>query len=271
MIDNSNNSKLEVKDLSISFTSKTGNQVLAVDKVSLSIQKHDFVALIGPSGCGKTTILNAMAGLVRPDSGAIFSDGEEVLGVNKKIGYISQIDSLLPWTNVINNIALGLELRGVKKSIRYQEARRLIEMIGLTGFEKSYPHELSGGMKKRVTIASVLAIDPDILFMDEPFGPLDAFTKALLQDDILKIWQESNKTIVYVTHDLQEAISLADRVILVGARPAQIRGDYRIDLPRPRNLMEIKFDPKFIDLERIIWNDLREEIEKTRGDLDDEE
>lgn len=212
-----------------------------------------------------------MAGLIKPDSGEIVVDGEKEFGINNKVGYISQMDNLLPWMNTLDNIALGLELRGIKKTIRYEKAKSLIDMMGLTGFEKSYPHELSGGMKKRVTIARVLAIDPDILFMDEPFGPLDAFTKVLLQNDILNIWESSDKTIIYVTHDLPEAISLADRVILIGARPAKIKGDYRVNLPRPRNILEIRFDPNFFELEKTIWNDLRQEIEETRGNSENGE
>ncbi|MEN6349424.1 MAG: ABC transporter ATP-binding protein [Syntrophomonas sp.] len=260
--------KISLNNISVSFTSNNGHKVLAVNKVSLDVREQEFVALIGPSGCGKSTILNVMSGLIVADSGQVFIDGEENTGVSRKIGYMSQIDSLLPWATVIDNVALGLELRGVPKKKRRAMAAELITRTGLAGFEYSYPHELSGGMKKRVTITRVLAIDPEILFMDEPFGPLDAFTKEMLQDDILKIWDETQKTIVYVTHDLGEAITLADRVVLIGSRPGEVKAEYEINLPRPRNVMDIKFEPGFVDIERTIWRDLKKEVIKAKEGQD---
>lgn len=252
---------LEVKDLSISFSFVAGGpRVPAVENMNLSVREHEFVALIGPSGCGKTTTLNAMAGLISPDSGRILLQGAPVTGVNSRVGYISQADNLLPWRTVLDNVALGLELRRVPRRRRQEAARELIVRMGLEGFEKSYPHELSGGMQKRVSIARVLAIDPAVLFMDEPFGPLDMFTKEKLQDDLLSIWEGSGKTIVYVTHDLTEAISLADRVVLVSARPGRVRAEYPIHLPRPRRVMDVKFSPEVVDLEKAIWADLRHEL-----------
>lgn len=261
---------LSIENICVEFSAKNGRQLKAVDDVSLQVKEHEFVALIGPSGCGKSTILNAAAGLIPTLSGSIRINGKPSSGISNDIGYISQMDSLLPWKSVLDNIALGLELRGVKKKERRERARELVEQMGLGGFEDSYPHELSGGMKKRVTIARVLAIDPKILFMDEPFGPLDAFTKEKLQDDILRIWQDSRQTIMYVTHDLSEAITLADRVVLVSARPARIKREYAIGLPRPRKVMDIKFDERFVELERMIWSDLRQEINRsTEEDWDE--
>ena len=253
---------LSIENICVEFSAKNGRRLKAVDDVSLQVKDHEFVALIGPSGCGKSTILNAAAGLIPTLSGTIRINGKPSSGISSDIGYISQMDTLLPWKSVLDNIALGLELRGIKKKERRERARELVDRMGLGGFEDSYPHELSGGMRKRVTIARVLAIDPKILFMDEPFGPLDAFTKEKLQDDILRIWQDARQTIMYVTHDLSEAITLADRVVLVSARPAQIKREYPIDLPRPRKVMDIKFDPRFIELEKAIWGDLRGEIQK---------
>ena len=257
------NYKLEAKNISVEFQSSNGRNISAVEDVSLQVKEHEFVALIGPSGCGKSTILNAVAGIVPVSHGQFLIDGEEYKGVNFNIGYVSQMDTLLPWKTVIDNVALGLELRKVAKQERYEKAKRLIVQMGLEGFEESYPYELSGGMKKRVTIARILAIDPKILFMDEPFGPLDAFTKEKLQTDILKIWGDTRQTIVYVTHDLTEAITLADRVLLISARPAVVKKEYDINLPRPRKVMDIKFDENFIKLEKEIWTDLREEIWKS--------
>lgn len=254
---------LELRDVKISFPSVDAPPVLAVEQLNLTVHEHEFLALIGPSGCGKSTILNAMAGLILPNSGEILFGGQPVKGVNERVGYISQADNLLPWKTVLDNVALGLELRGEPKKLRHDKARELIRSMGLSGFETNYPHELSGGMKKRVTIARVLAIEPEVLFMDEPFGPLDAFTKEKLQDDIMHIWEHSNQTIVYVTHDLTEAISLADRVVLISGRPGQVRGIYPIPLPRPRRVMDIKFDDAFVSLEKTIWTDLRAELEQT--------
>lgn len=255
---------LELREVRISFPSVDAPPVLAVDQLSLQVFRHEFLALVGPSGCGKSTVLGAMAGLVIPDSGDILFDGQAVKGVSPRIGYISQADSLLPWRSVLDNVALGLQLRGISKRERHEQARALLSGMGLCGFEHNFPHELSGGMKKRVTIARVLAIEPEVLFMDEPFGPLDAFTKEKLQDDILELWERSGQTIVYVTHDLGEAISLADRVLLLGGRPGCVRGEYPIPLKRPRRVMDLKFDDAFISLERSIWSDLRAELSTHR-------
>ena len=260
---------LEVRDIKISFPSVDAPPVLAAEHLSLSVQKGEFLAILGPSGCGKSSLLNAMAGLCPVSGGEILLEGVPVSGISGKIGYISQADHLLPWRRVIDNVALGLELRGVPKQARQEQARELLQSMGLSDFERHYPHELSGGMKKRVTIARAIATQPQVLFMDEPFGPLDAFTKERLQEDILEIWEQRHQTIVYVTHDLTEAISLADRVLLMGGRPGQIRGEYAVSLPRPRRVMESKFLPEFVALEQRIWQALRQELsEKEAGGYD---
>ncbi len=256
---------LSLKDVTVSFPSVDAPLVLAVEGLCLSVSPREFLALIGPSGCGKTTTLNAMAGLVPIDAGEVLFEGKPVRGVSDRVGYISQSDHLLPWRTVLDNVALGLELRGVSKALRFEKARALIAGIGLSGFETNYPHELSGGMKKRVTIAQVLAIEPEVLFMDEPFGPLDAFTKEKLQDDILALWEELQQTIVYVTHDLTEAIALADRVALIGGRPGRVQQTYDIALPRPRRVMDVKYSPEFIALEQRIWADLRQTLPSKEG------
>ncbi|MBP1758579.1 MAG: transporter ATP-binding protein [Firmicutes bacterium] len=256
---------LELRDIRISYSSVDAPPVLAVEHLSLCVREGEFLALIGPSGCGKSSTLNAMAGLTPVDAGEILLHGQPVHRISDRVGYISQADHLLPWRTVLDNVALGLELRGMSKKLRHARARELIASMGLGGFETNYPHELSGGMKKRVTIARVLAIEPEILFMDEPFAPLDVFTRERLQEDIMGVWAATGQTIVYVTHDLTEAISLADRVLLFGGRPGQVRGEYPVPLARPRQVMDAKFDDQFVSLEKTILTDLRAALRETGG------
>lgn len=260
--------KVSVRNIYHYYESSSGNMTETLKNVSLSIKEHEFVALVGPSGCGKSTLLNVISGLVQPHSGDVLIDGQPMQGIMHRIGYMAQADTLLPWRTVVSNVALGLEVRGIAKRERTDIARDLIERAGLGGFENSYPFELSGGMRKRVAIIRILALDPEILLMDEPFGPLDVFTREMLQDDILKLWQETRKTVVFVTHDLNEAITLADRVVLMTVRPSLIKAEYQVPLARPRSAMDIRYDPHFIDLHKTIWNDLKEEVIKSRGGKD---
>ena len=253
---------LELNDVTVSFQSPDGSRMTALRDMSLSVEQGELVALVGPSGCGKSTALNVLAGQVRPVSGQVRLAGEPVKGVSPSVGYISQADTLLPWRTVLDNVALAMELRGVEKRERREAARGLMARMGLSGFEDNYPRELSGGMKKRAAIARVLAVDPAILMMDEPFGPLDALTKEKLQDEILALWESTGCTILYVTHDLTEAITLADRVVLMSARPGRVVREYPIDLPRPRRVMDVKFSPRFVELERAIWQDLQGELHR---------
>ncbi len=248
---------LELRNLRISFSSVDAPPLVAVEDLNLTLHKREILALVGPSGCGKSTTLSAMAGLIPPDRGEVLLDGQPLRDVSTRIGYISQADSLLPWRCVLDNVALGLTLRHMKRKERHERARDLINQMGLNGFEDLYPHELSGGMKKRVTIARILAIEPELLFMDEPFAPLDAFTREKLQDDLLEIWERSGQSIVYVTHDLGEAIALADRVLLLGGRPGRVQGEYPIPLGRPRRVSDLQFNDAFVALERRIRADLR--------------
>lgn len=256
---------LELSDVTVSFQSPDGSRMTALRDMSLSVEQGELVALVGPSGCGKSTALNVLAGQVRPVSGQVRLAGEPVKGVSPSVGYISQADTLLPWRTVLDNVALAMELRGVEKWERREAARGLMARMGLSGFEDNYPRELSGGMKKRAAIARVLAVDPAILMMDEPFGPLDALTKEKLQDEILALWESTGCTILYVTHDLTEAITLADRVVLMSARPGRVVREYPIDLPRPRRVMDVKFSPRFVELERAIWQDLQGELHREEG------
>lgn len=258
-------SKLWVRDLNQVFTSTNGKTTVAIKNVNLQIADQEFVAIVGPSGCGKSTLLNILAGLIKPSKGEVLLDGKTMHGISSRIGYMSQADSLLPWRTVLDNVALGLEIKGVPKVKRNSLARELIARTGLNGFEDSFPSELSGGMRKRVAIIRILALDPEILFMDEPFGALDVFTKEMLQDDILKLWQETKKTIVFVTHDLAEAITLADRVVLMTSRPSTIKSEYNIPLARPRSALETRFEPQFVELQKLIWNDLRAEVITAKG------
>lgn len=257
---------LELSGVSVAFPFSDGRMLSVLDGMSLSVEKGALAALVGPSGCGKTTALNVLAGQVKPTAGQVRLAGEPVEGVLPSVGYISQADTLLPWRTVLDNVALAMELRGVNKKERRERARALMAQMGLGGFEQSFPRELSGGMKKRAAIARVLAIDPAVLMMDEPFAPLDALTRQKLQDDILRLWEETGCTILYVTHDLTEAITLADRVILMSARPGRVAKDYPIDLPRPRRVMDVKFLPHFVELEKTLWQDLQYQLERAEGE-----
>lgn len=251
---------LSAKNLGKTYISKSGDLVQALENVNLKINKHEFIAIVGPSGCGKSTLLNILAGLYQPDKGQVMVNNELAKDYIKRVGHISQADTLLPWRTVTENVELGLELRGVSKKQRRITVEKLIEQVSLKGFEHSYPFELSGGMKKRAIIIRTLAYDPEIIFMDEPFVGLDVQTRDKLEEDILQIWQETRKTVVFVTHDLAEAIVLADRVVLMSARPATIKSEYIITLPRPRSAVETKFTPTFIKLHKRIWDDLSSEV-----------
>ena len=253
---------LELTDVTVSFPFPGGKRLTALEGMNLSVEKGELVALIGPSGCGKTTVLNLLSGQVRPTAGTVRLGGEAVEGMTPSLGYLSQADTLLPWRTVLDNVALPLELRGVSRKERREKAAALMGDMGLAGFEKSWPQKLSGGMRKRAAIARVLAANPSVLMLDEPFGPLDAFTKEKLQDDILTLWEKSGCTILYVTHELTEAIALADRVILMSARPGRIVREYPVPLPRPRRVMDVKFRPEFVALEKTLWQDLQRELSK---------
>ncbi len=255
---------IRINHLQKYFQTKDGQRVKAVEGVDLKIGKGEFIAIVGPSGCGKTTLLKMMSGLLRPDGGKILIEGQALQQHCHSIGYMSQVNALLPWRTVRENIQLGLEIRGMAVAKRRAIADELIQRLDLQGFEDRYPFELSGGMRQRVAIMRALAYNPDILFMDEPFGALDVQTRDLLEDDILRIWSQTHKTIVFITHDLGEAIILADRVVLMTARPGRIKREYRIELPRPRDTA-FRLRPEFQQTLRSIWSELSEEVQKARG------
>ena len=240
----------------------TRSDVLALEDCSLDIGKGDFVAFVGPSGCGKSTLLNIIAGLMSPTSGTIIYQGEELKGVNQKVGYITQHDSIFPWMTVEQNVGISLEVRKFPQNGRAKEVEKFIKLVGLEGFEKHYPSQLSGGMRKRVGLARTLIYDPMALLLDEPFGALDAQLKLVMQDELLKIWEKAKKTMLFVTHDLGEAIALADRVVVFTGRPGKIKLIREIPIPRPRNVFQIRFSPQFGDLYEEVWESLREELSK---------
>jgi len=249
---------IELRDCHKTYIAQNGQAaVLALDGVELTIQSGEFVCLLGPSGCGKTTLLKAIAGLLRLDAGEVRINGQPVTGPGTDRAMVFQDFALLPWANVVANVAFGLELRGVAKEIREQTARELIHAVGLTGFEGHYPRQLSGGMQQRVGLARALAVNPDILLMDEPFGAVDAQTRRLLQEDLLSVLGRTPKTVVFVTHSMEEAVRLGDRVVLMSPRPGRVRDTVTVDLPRPRP-SDLERHPRFADLTEYLWQQLKE-------------
>ena len=247
-----------------------GKRVLAVESVNLTIEEGEFVTVVGPSGCGKSTLLNLCVGLLRASSGEILFRGKAIDGICTKIGYVTQKDNLLPWRTLVENVEIALEIRGVEEKTRRRSAEEWIERVGLKGFEEHYPHELSGGMRQRANIIRTLIYDPELILMDEPFGPLDAQTRIVLQDQLLKLWAASKKTIVFITHDLIEAITLADRVVLMSARPGRIKSIEQIAIPRPRDVFKIHEDAQFRSSYERLWQQLRPEVtlsESAKGGL----
>ncbi|HEX8969030.1 MAG TPA: ABC transporter ATP-binding protein [Chloroflexota bacterium] len=233
----------------------------AVEDITFEVPDGEFVAVVGPTGCGKSSLLNLVAGLLAPAQGTVLTGGRVVSAVNRDCGYMFQVDALLPWKTALDNVLLGPMLRGVAKTEARQLASEWVRRVGLTGFQDRYPHQLSGGQRKRVAMAQVLVNRPPILLMDEPFSALDVQTRSLMEQELLGLWQELGATVLFVTHDLEEAIALSDRVLLLTAGPgARLKGDYRVDLPRPRNVVEARFTPGFADIYERVWNGLREEV-----------
>ncbi len=240
----------------------------AVEGADLSVAAGEFVAIVGPTGCGKSTLLNAAAGLLTPAAGQVRIFGAPLPGLNRDAGYLFQLEALMPWKTALENVAIGLEIAGTPKRAARDQARDWLRRVGLAPFADRYPHMLSGGQRKRVAMAQVLIRDPKIMLMDEPFGPLDAQTRLIMGDLLLRLWQENRKAVLFVTHDLEEAISLADRVVIMSAGPAaRIIGDFPINLARPRDVSEIKLMPEFQALHRDIWHMLKSEVLKAYPDL----
>jgi NitT/TauT family transport system ATP-binding protein len=249
--------------MAIAFGLKGGSVYRAVERIDLDVAPGEFVAIVGPTGCGKSTLLNATAGLLKPAEGTVDVFGKPLSGLNRRAGYLFQQDALMPWKTALDNVAVALEPMGVARGEALERARDWLARVGLKTFADRYPHMMSGGQRKRVALAQMLIRDPEILLMDEPFGPLDAQTRQIMGNLLLDLWAQNRKAVMFVTHDLEEAIALADRVVVMSAGPAaRIVGDYPVTLPRPRDIAEIRIEPKFHEIQKAIWTTLRVEVQK---------
>jgi NitT/TauT family transport system ATP-binding protein len=256
-------SALQLTDVSCTFVSKDdpGQRYTAVRDVTLTVGAGEFVSVVGPTGCGKSTLLNVAAGLLAPSTGTVSVFGAPLQGINRRAGYMFQTDSLMPWRTALGNVMAGLEFRGVADA--RAQADEWLKRVGLGGFGDRYPHQLSGGMRKRTSLAQTLALDPDIILMDEPFSALDVQTRQLMENEVLDLWAAKKKAVLFITHDLDEAIAMSDRVIVLSAGPASHPiGEFAIDLERPRDVAEVRTTPRFVELHRAIWDVLREEVLK---------
>jgi len=258
----SSSASLETRNVTKYFVRRDQVKTEALRDINLSFGNHEFVAIVGASGCGKTTFLRMLGGLIAPSSGSILFNGKEIVGPGNDRGFVFQADSLFPWRTVMSNVILGLEIQGKPLSESRELAQRYIALVGLRGFENHYPHELSGGMRQRVNLARALCINPSLLLMDEPFAALDAQTREIMQAELLRIWNEQRKAVVFITHQIDEAVFLADRVIVFSARPGTVRDIIEIDLPRPRD-MTIKRSDKFIQYVDRIWKLIEEEVRQS--------
>jgi len=255
-------SAVEFERITCTFAGARGSYT-AVKDVSLSIGEGEFVSVVGPTGCGKSTLLNVAAGLLRPSSGMVRVFGEPLSGINRKAGYMFQAEALMPWRSALANVTAGLEFRGVDSAQARQRAGEWLGRVGLAGFGDRFPHQMSGGMRKRASLAQMLILDPQILLIDEPFSALDIQTRQLMENELLELWSADRKSVIFITHDLEEAISLSDRVVVLSAGPATHPiGEFAIDLPRPRDVSEIRLTPRFIELHDRIWHAMKEEVLK---------
>jgi len=254
---------IELSETSVVFELAGARTYTAVEQATLSVGAGEFVAVVGPTGCGKSTLLNLAAGLLAPASGSVRIFGAPLTSLNRQAGYLFQADALFPWKTALDNVAIGLEIAGTPSTQARQRAEGWLNAVGLGAFGNRYPHMLSGGQRKRVGLAQVLIRDPKILLMDEPFGPLDAQTRQIMGNLLLKLWMEDRKAVLFVTHDLEEAIALADRVVIMSAGPrSRIVGDWPVHLARPRDIFEIRLDKEFHALHREIWSVLKAEVAK---------
>jgi sulfonate transport system ATP-binding protein len=258
-------SALALENVSCTFVSRDdpSQRYTAVSDVSLVVRAGEFVSVVGPTGCGKSTLLNVAAGLLMPSTGAVRVFDEPLAGVNARAGYMFQSDALMPWRDTLGNVIAGLQFRGVARDAAEARGREWLKRVGLGGFGDRYPHQLSGGMRKRVALAQMLILDPQILLMDEPFSALDIQTRQLMENELLELWSANRKSVVFITHDLEEAISLSDRVVVLSAGPASRPiGQFIVDLPRPRDVADIRLTPRFIELHTQIWHAMKEEVLK---------
>ena len=256
---------IELQGVACTFVSKDqpGQRYTAVRGVDLTVAAGEFVSVVGPTGCGKSTLLNMAAGLLAPSEGSVRVFGEELSGINQRAGYMFQAESLMPWRTALDNVMAGLQFRGVADGEARAQARDWLARVGLAAFGDRYPHQMSGGMRKRASLAQTLVMDPDIILMDEPFSALDIQTRQLMENEVLALWQGKKKAVLFITHDLDEAIAMSDRVVVLSAGPAAHPiGEFVIDLPRPRDVSEVKTQPRFLELHAAIWAELREEVLK---------
>jgi NitT/TauT family transport system ATP-binding protein len=256
---------LLIDNVTCAFASRerAGERYTAVKDTTLKVGPGEFVSVVGPTGCGKSTLLNVAAGLLQPSSGNVRVLGEPLAGINRHAGYMFQAESLMPWRNALDNVRAGLEFGGVERVESERRATEWLNRVGLAGFESRYPHELSGGMRKRVALAQMLILDPKIMLMDEPFSALDIQTRQLMENELLELWSADRKSVLFITHDLEEAIALSDRVVVLSAGPAtRPIGEFAIDLPRPRDVNEIRLTPRFVELHTKIWHAMKDEVLK---------
>jgi NitT/TauT family transport system ATP-binding protein len=250
---------LVCRDVRKAYVRDGEDDMVAVDNATFSVAPGEFVALVGPSGCGKSTLLRLIDGLTPVTSGTVEVGGKRVTKPGRDRGFVFQADNLFPWRTVEQNVRFGLEIQGMDKQQREDEVTRLLELAGLLDFRRRHPHELSGGMRQRVNLVRALACDPQVLLMDEPFSALDAQTRELMQAEVLRLWLATKKTVVFVTHSIEEAVFMADRVLLMSSRPGRIRTEYKIDIPRPRD-PGVQRTPEFVEISRLIWEDLRSDM-----------
>ncbi|MBV8566563.1 MAG: ABC transporter ATP-binding protein [Methylobacteriaceae bacterium] len=256
---------IELINVNRRFLSPDGKSFATLRDFNMLVDRGEFVALVGPTGCGKSTTLNLITGLGRPSSGEVRVMGAPVRGIDPRIGFVFQADALFPWRSVIDNVVAGPLFRGKPRAEAYARAHDWIARVGLAKFESHYPHQLSGGMRKRVALAQTFINGPEILLMDEPFSALDVQTRVLMHEELLQLWSTEKASVVFVTHDLEEAIGLADKVYVLTARPATVKSIHVIDIPRPRNISELRYEQRFIEISRTIWHDLKEEVQIGAG------
>jgi NitT/TauT family transport system ATP-binding protein len=262
-LDTATATAVALQDATVAFRLGDARLYTAVEQAQLAVADGEFVAIVGPTGCGKSTLLNVAAGLLKPAAGTVRIFSQPLAGLNRAAGYLFQADALFPWKTALDNVAIGLEVAGIPRAQAQERAQTWLASIGLGAFGNRYPHMLSGGQRKRVGLAQVLIRDPKILLMDEPFGPLDAQTRQVMGNLLLDLWGRHRKAVLFVTHDLEEAIALADRVVIMSAGPsARIIGDWRVTLPRPRDIFEVRMDREFHALHREIWAKLKDEVMK---------
>jgi NitT/TauT family transport system ATP-binding protein len=250
---------VELKHIQHVFV-RDGKSLQVIEDVNFILGAGEFVSVVGPSGCGKSTLLRMISGLMKPTGGDVFVRGKRVDKVRTDVGYMFQTDALLPWRTVLDNVALPLKYKRIARREREERARAWISTVGLKGFEDAYPHQLSGGMRKRVSLASTLVVSPDIILMDEPFSALDVQTRSIMENELMAIWQRERKTVLFVTHDLEEAIALSDKVVVLSARPTRVKAVCKIDLARPRNVLDIRSDRDFHAYYAQLWSEMRDEV-----------